>query len=140
MTNSEGHYITLSSESMPMLSASSFGFFFIVEIVTCSPLGTGRLESQPFKVSETFSTPGCFEVLFTYGMILVNSGRVQLQLADFCVDISEFFIIVMVMEEVCSDAPVLKLVGCFNHVEELWVWSSKDQVEPLGQGPCKGFI
>jgi hypothetical protein len=118
---------------MPTLSMVPFRFLFIIEIKMCGPLGMGRLGCQPFKVSETFSTPGCLKALFTQGTILVNNGGVQLELANFCVDVGEFLIKVIVVEEFSCNTPVIKFVGEFNHGEKLQVWPIENGVEPLGK-------
>jgi hypothetical protein len=124
MTKPEGHYITLFSELMALT------IVFLV-LKTCGPLGMGGLGSQPFEVSETFSTPQHFNTLFTYGTILVNSSGVQLQLADMGVDIGEFGVIFSVVEEVCSNPPVFELLCKLNYIEELGVWTGEYGPEPL---------
>jgi hypothetical protein len=130
-------FITSPSEPTSMSGSRVKCTFFVIFFVSemCAPLGMGGLGTQPFEVSETFSTPQCFESLFTYGMVLLNGGGVQLESVDFCIDSIEFFIIVLVVGEVSGDSPVIKFVGTFEHNEVLGVRSSKHQAEPLGQWP-----
>jgi hypothetical protein len=76
MTNPEGCFITSSSELQSLAIAVSVGPFIIIFFIVhemCTPLDTGRLGTQPFKVSETFSAPGHFNPLLTQGTILLNS-------------------------------------------------------------------
>jgi hypothetical protein len=86
MTNPEGYYITLPSESVP--TSIDMSVLFIISIVSemCAPLGMGRLGTQPFKVSKTFCTPQHFESLLAQGMILLNSRGIQLEPANFCIN------------------------------------------------------
>jgi hypothetical protein len=119
MTKPYGHFITSSSESQSSAIASSAGPLIIVIFIiheVCAPLGMGRLGTQPFEVSETFSTPGSLKPLLAQGTILLNSGGVQLELMDFCIDFLVFFVILLVVEEVGCDSPIIHFLCTFNHL------------------------
>jgi hypothetical protein len=105
--------------------------FFVSE--TCAPLGMGRLGTQPFEVSETFSTPGHFKLLLAQGTILLKGGGVQLEPADFCVDNIVLIIIGAVSVEVYCNPPIIELACTFKHGEELGMQPCKYPSEPLGQ-------
>jgi hypothetical protein len=104
--------------------------FFVIHEV-CAPLGMGGLGTQPFKVSETFSTPGSLKPLLAQGTILLNSRGIQLELMDFCIDFLVFFVIFSVSEEVSCNSPIVHFLCTFDHLQELGVQSSEDTVEPL---------
>jgi hypothetical protein len=71
-------------------------------------------------------------MLFTYGMILVNSSGVQLQLADTGVDVSELGVVLTIVKGIGGNPPVVKLLCKFDHVNELSVWASEYGLEPFG--------
>jgi hypothetical protein len=118
MTSPEGHFITSSELTSSAIELRVvFVFFIICEM--CAPLDMGRLGTQPFKVSETFSAPQCFKLLLAQGTILLNSRGIQLEPVDFCMDFLIFFIVLLVVEEVSCDTPVIHPAHTFKHVEEL---------------------
>jgi hypothetical protein len=92
----------------------------------CTPLGMGRLGTQPFEVSKTFSAPGSLKPLLAQGMILLNSRGIQLKLVDFCVDFLVFFIVFVVSEDVSHNSPIVHLPCTFNHLQELGMWPGED--------------
>jgi hypothetical protein len=65
-------------------------------------------------------------------MILVNSGEVQLEMVDFCMDFLVFFVILSVVEEVSSNSPVFHLPSTLDHLEKLGMRAHKHPLEPSG--------
>jgi hypothetical protein len=116
MTNPEGHVITSSSELMPLAIEVRGVFFVFIICETYAPLGMGGLGTQPFEVSETFSAPRHFELLFTQGTILLNSGGIQLEPMDCCIDFLVFFIVLLMVEELGCNTPVIHLPCTFDHL------------------------
>jgi hypothetical protein len=86
--------------------------FFISEMH--GPLSTGRLGTQPFKVSKTFYTLGHFELLLTQGMIMLNCSNVLLELVDFCIGSGDFLVIGSKVIKFGSNAPVLEASCMFQ--------------------------
>jgi hypothetical protein len=112
------------------LSTGPFVVVFFVVCEVCAPLGMGGLGSQPFEVSETFSTPGSLKPLLTQGTILLNSGGIQWELVDFCIDFLVFFVVLSVSEEVGHNSPIVHFPCTLNHLQELGVWASENAPEP----------
>jgi hypothetical protein len=58
-------FITFSSQLMSLVIDSNVVFIIFIISEACTPLETGELGTQPFKVSETFSAPQCLKPLLT---------------------------------------------------------------------------
>jgi hypothetical protein len=117
-----------------MSPSSPLCTIFIIIIFVCemsAPLGTGGLGTQPFKVSETFCAPGCFEPLLAQGMIMLNRGDVLLELANLCIGGSNFLVLGSKAIKLSCNSPFFELLGMFQQYQELRTWSSKYCSEPM---------
>jgi hypothetical protein len=99
--------------------------FFIIGKVS-APLGMGRLGTQPFEVSETFSAPQCFEPLLAQAMIMLNGSNILLELMYFCICSSDFLVIGPKAIKLGCDSPVFEMLHMFQQDQELRIWPSKD--------------
>jgi len=75
---------------------------------------------------------------FANGFHDPNSPHFSLKSLEFCVDTGQVIIHFAVVCDICSDAPVIKSVGCFGEVSMNGWGTGKELMEPSGKG-VNGF-
>jgi len=89
---------------------------------------------QTLHVHQLLGGTSQFQPSLTDGLRNPNSARFCFEPLEFSVDTGQVVIQFVVACDICSDAPVIKLVGCFGEVSVNGQGTDQELMEPGGKG------